>query len=47
PHTPHDPPAGLLSKYDALISEPDESGDYFAKYYANIERFDGGVGALL
>ncbi|GAA5480112.1 sulfatase-like hydrolase/transferase [Haloferula helveola] len=47
PHTPHDPPTGLISKYDALISEPNETGDYFAKYYANIERFDGGVGALL
>jgi arylsulfatase A-like enzyme len=47
PHTPHDPPAGLVGKYDALISEPNESGNYFAKYYANIERFDGGVGAIL
>ena len=47
PHTPHDPPTGLISKYDTLIEEPNESGDYFAKYYATIERFDGGVGALL
>jgi len=47
PHTPHDPPSGLLSKYDALIEEPDESGNYQAKYYANIERLDGGIGAIL
>jgi uncharacterized sulfatase len=47
PHTPHDPPDGLISKYDALINEPNESGNFFAKYYANIERFDGGVGAIL
>jgi hypothetical protein len=37
----------LISKYDALINEPNESGNFFAKYYANIERFDGGVGAIL
>jgi uncharacterized sulfatase len=47
PHTPHDPPAGLLAKYDDLITEPNETGNYFAKYYANIERLDGGVGAIL
>ena len=28
-------------------ASPNESGNYFAKYYANIERFDGGVGAIL
>ena len=42
PHTPHDPPAGLLAQYGALgLSSAD------ANYYANIERFDGGVGAIL
>lgn len=42
PHTPHDPPSGLLSQYTVLgLSDVD------AKYYANIERFDGGVGAIL
>lgn len=46
-HDPFDPPAGLLSKYDALVKENDEVNDPVAKYYANIERFDGGVGALL
>ncbi len=47
PHTPHDPPAGLLAKYDDLVAEPNETGDYFAKYYANIERLDGGIGAIM
>jgi len=47
PHEPHDPPAGLWSKYDALIEEPNEDGNYHAKYYANIERLDGGIGAIL
>jgi arylsulfatase A-like enzyme len=42
PHDPFDPPAGLLAKYTALgLNSTD------AKYYANIERFDGGVGAIL
>lgn len=42
PHTPHDPPAGLLAQYTALgLNDTD------ARYYANIERFDGGVGAIL
>lgn len=42
PHTPHDPPSGLLAEYSGLgLSSAD------AKYYANIERFDGGVGAIL
>jgi len=47
PHDPFDPPAGLRNKYDALINEPNESGNHIAKYYANIERLDGGIGALL
>jgi len=47
PHNPHDAPQALLNKYDALIDEQDEAGDSFAKYYANVERFDGGVGAIL
>ena len=47
PHGPYDPPSGLRSIYDALIAEPDEVGDPFATQYGNIERFDGGVGALL
>ena len=47
PHGPYDPPSGLRSIYDTLIAEPDEAGDPFAIQYANIERFDGGVGALL
>ena len=47
PHGPYDPPTGLRNIYDALIAEPDEAGDPFAIQYANIERFDGGVGALL
>jgi hypothetical protein len=42
PHTSHDPPSGLLSQYTSQgLSDAD------AKYYANIERFDGGVGAIL
>lgn|GEM_PF-235621 len=47
PHDPYDPPAGLRNLYDDLIAESDETGDPFAIQYANIERFDGGVGALL
>lgn len=42
PHWPLDPPAGLLAEYTALGLVGDE-----AKYYANVERFDGGVGAIL
>ena len=42
PHTPHDPPSGLLTEYTALgLNNTD------ASYYANVERFDGGVGAIL
>ena len=47
PHTPHDPPVGLLSKYDAEVEESNEDDNPIAKYYANIERLDGGVGAIL
>jgi uncharacterized sulfatase len=42
PHDPFDPPAGLKSQYTALgLNDAD------ANYYANIERLDGGVEALL
>jgi len=42
PHDPFDPPAGLVAEYTARgLNSTD------AKYYANIERFDGGVGAIL
>jgi uncharacterized sulfatase len=42
PHDPFDPPAGLLSQYAALgLNDAD------AKYYANIERLDGGIHAIL
>ncbi len=42
PHDPFDPPAGLLAQYTALgLNSTD------ANFYANIERLDGGVGALL
>jgi uncharacterized sulfatase len=42
PHDPFDPPAGLVAEYTALgLNSTD------AKYYANIERFDGGVNAIL
>jgi uncharacterized sulfatase len=42
PHDPFDPPAGLVAEYTALgLNSTD------AKYFANIERFDGGVGAIL
>jgi len=47
PHNPFDPPPGLREKYDALIDEPNETGDWNARYYANIERLDGGIEALL
>jgi arylsulfatase A-like enzyme len=42
PHTPHDPPAGLLEKYKALA--PTES---IAKYWAMCERFDSSIGEML
>lgn len=41
PHTPHDPPAALLAKYQAKT----ESAP-LAKYWANIERFDRTIGDL-
>lgn len=47
PHTPFDPPSGLRNKYDPLVEETDEAADHVAKYYANIERLDGGIDALL
>ncbi|NNJ27107.1 sulfatase-like hydrolase/transferase [Alienimonas chondri] len=46
PHTPHDPPARLLTKYQPAV----EAGDLTpseAKYFANVERFDEAVGAVL
>jgi arylsulfatase A-like enzyme len=42
PHNPFDAPAGLVAQYTALGLNSTE-----ANYYANIERFDGGVGAIL
>jgi arylsulfatase A-like enzyme len=42
PHNPFDAPAGLVAEYTALGLNSTE-----ANYYANIERFDGGVGAIL
>lgn len=48
PHFPFDPPPKLTAKYDALLDEtPYEDKDWSAKYYANIERLDGGVEALM
>lgn len=47
PHYPYDPPASILSVYDSLIAEPEENNDYIAKYYGNVERLDGGIGALM
>lgn len=42
PHDPFDPPAGLKSQYTALgLNDTD------ANFYANIERLDGGVDAIL
>lgn len=41
PHTPHDPPAELLAKY-----QPKTDSAPLAKYWANIERFDRTVGDL-
>lgn len=42
PHDPFDPPSGLLSQYTALgLNDTD------ARFYANIERLDGGVDAIL
>jgi arylsulfatase A-like enzyme len=42
PHTPHNPPERLLSKYTVRDLPPD-----VAKYYANIEWLDETVGELL
>lgn len=42
PHDPFDPPAGLKAEYTALgLNSTD------ANFYANIERLDGGVDAIL
>lgn len=41
PHTPHDPPADLLAKY-----QPKTDSAPLARYWANIERFDRTVGDL-
>jgi uncharacterized sulfatase len=42
PHDPFDPPAGLKAQYTALgLNSTD------ANFYANIERLDGGVNAIL
>jgi uncharacterized sulfatase len=42
PHGPFDAPAGLVAEYTALGLNSTE-----ANYYANIERFDSGVGVIL
>jgi uncharacterized sulfatase len=47
PHTPHDPPPKLKSKYDAILAGIGVSSSAQAKYFANIERLDGGVEAIL
>ena len=41
PHTPHDPPADLLAKY-----QPKTESIHVARYWANIERFDRTIGEL-
>lgn len=41
PHTPHDPPADLLAKY-----QPKTDSIHVAKYWANVERFDRTVSEL-
>ncbi len=42
PHDPFDPPAGLRDQYTALGLNSND-----ANFYANIERLDGGVDAIL
>ncbi len=42
PHTPHDPPADLLAKYQARTDSM-----AIAKYWANCERFDQSCGQLI
>lgn len=42
PHDPFDPPAGLKAQYTALGLDSND-----ANFYGNIERLDGGVGAIL
>ena len=46
PHTPHDPPARLLRKYGDAV-EAGALTPSQAKYFANVERFDEAVGAVL
>ena len=46
PHTPHDPPGRLRSRYAPLV-ETGELTDAEAKYFANVERWDEAVGAVL
>lgn len=41
PHTPHDPPAELVKKYEGKGTATE------AKYWANVERFDQTCGDLL
>ena len=42
PHDPHDPPAELIDHYT-----PVADSIHVARYWANVERFDRSVGALL
>ena len=46
PHAPHDPPGRLLSKYRPQI-DIGELTLAEAKYFANVERWDEAVGAVL
>ena len=46
PHTPHDPPARLRAKYDDLANAGTLT-PAAASYYANVERWDEAVGAVL
>jgi uncharacterized sulfatase len=42
PHDPHDPPTSMAQYYQNLGVDP-----WTAKYYANCERWDGAIGALM
>ena len=46
PHAPHDPPERLLSKYRPAI-DAGELTEAEGKYFANVERWDEAVGAVL
>ena len=46
PHTPHDPPARLLAKYERRVERGELTASE-AQYYANVERWDEAVGAVL